>query len=287
MNKSVLPPDYNDAIKSNGSNEGCSAWYPEHSTDFNHSTSQHGIFPREFDEIRRGQLQRSESKSSGSSGGSNIRFGNGNANMYNMGDQNYNLTKDLPPGWEVRFLSTGRIYYCHLPTDTQHWNHPHEKADLPPGWERVYHAEYGEYYVNHISKTAQFNHPGPLGSVVTGEEHAQALAAVKQRKILQDKVHSSTYVPPSEYLIEEIPDWLVEYANSHDQEYEWVEESYKDLDKYQTMMTRLYRQELKHVIEEYEDYRNRIIRELEERMQLNDLTQTPSSSADHTRETFV
>ena len=56
-----------------GSNEGCSAWYPEHSTDFNHSTSQHGIFPREFDEIRRGQLQRSESKSSGSSGGSNIR----------------------------------------------------------------------------------------------------------------------------------------------------------------------------------------------------------------------
>ena len=63
-------------------------------------------------------------------------------------------------------------------------------------------------------------------------------------------------VPPGRSLIglspQEIPDWLVEYANSHDQEYEWVEESYKDLDKYQTMMTRLYRQELKHVIEEYE-----------------------------------
>ena len=44
----------------------------------------------------------------------------------------------------------------------------------------------------------------------------------------------------------------MEYANSHDDEYEWVEESYQDLDKYQTMMTRLYRQELKQCIEEYE-----------------------------------
>ena len=63
------------------------------------------------------------------------------------------------------------------------------------------------------------------------------------------------YLPGDLWLVDypqEIPDWLVEYANSHDQEYEWVEESYKDLDKYQTMMTRLYRQELKHVIEEYE-----------------------------------
>jgi len=202
-----------------------------------------------------------------------------------MADQNYNLAKELPPGWELRFLSTGRMYYCHLPTDTQHWNHPHEKADLPPGWERVYNNEYGEYFVNHISKTAQFLHPGSLPNPVSGEDHAQALAAVKQRKMLQEKAHSSTYVPPSQYLIEEIPLWLQEYAQSPVNQYEWVEESAANLDKYQTMMTRLYRQELKECIEQYEEHRNRIIRELEERMQLHDLSQAPSAAPN--LETYV
>ena len=46
--------------------------------------------------------------------------------------------------------------------------------------------------------------------------------------------------------------WLQEYAQSPVNQYEWSEESYTNLDKYQTMMTRLYRQELKQCIEQYE-----------------------------------
>jgi len=283
MNKGVLPPNYNDAIKNDvaptADIRGAGWVLTEPNTDY-----QQG-FPGEFDDTRLGQLRRSGSKSSCSSGSSsNVRFSNGSG-MYTMADQNYNLAKELPPGWELRFLSTGRMYYCHLPTDTQHWNHPHEKADLPPGWERVYNNEYGEYFVNHITKTAQFLHPGSLPNPVSGEDHAQALAAVKQRKILQEKAHSSTYVPPSQYLIEEIPIWLQEYAQSPVNQYEWVEESAANLDKYQTMMTRLYRQELKECIEQYEEHRNRIIRELEERMQLHDLSQAPSAAPN--LETYV
>ena len=48
--------------------------------------------------------------------------------------------------------------------------------------------------------------------------------------------------------------WLQEYAQSPVNQYEWSEESYTNLDKYQTMMTRLYRQELKQCIEQYEVY---------------------------------
>jgi hypothetical protein len=51
---------------------------------------------------------------------------------------------------------------------------------------------------------------------------------------------------------QEIPMWLQEYAQSPVNQYEWEGESYTNLDKYQTMMTRLYRQELKQCIEQYE-----------------------------------
>ncbi|XP_063692704.1 protein salvador homolog 1-like isoform X1 [Bolinopsis microptera] len=213
MNKGVLPPNYNDAIKNDvaptADIRGAGWVLTEPNTDY-----QQG-FPGEFDDTRLGQLRRSGSKSSCSSGSSsNVRFSNGSG-MYTMADQNYNLAKELPPGWELRFLSTGRMYYCHLPTDTQHWNHPHEKADLPPGWERVYNNEYGEYFVNHITKTAQFLHPGSLPNPVSGEDHAQALAVMKQRKILQGdsaQFHLRPALPV--YLIEEIPIWLQEYAQS-------------------------------------------------------------------------
>ena len=56
----------------------------------------------------------------------------------------------------------------------------------------------------------------------------------------------------SRYPPQEIPLWLQEYAQSPVNQYEWVEESAANLDKYQTMMTRLYRQELKECIEQYE-----------------------------------
>ena len=37
-----------------------------------------------------------------------FQFSNGSG-MYTMADQNYNLAKELPPGWELRFLSTGPL----------------------------------------------------------------------------------------------------------------------------------------------------------------------------------
>ena len=117
-------------------------------TDHNSDFQQ--VYSSEFDETRLGQLRRSESKSSCSSGSSsNVRVGTSSSEanlikhnslqteliklnclrpisistisaylikyfqysngsgMYTLADQNYNLAKELPPGWELRFLSTG------------------------------------------------------------------------------------------------------------------------------------------------------------------------------------
>ena len=37
-----------------------------------------------------------------------FQFSNGSG-MFTLADQNYNLAKELPPGWELRFLSTGQL----------------------------------------------------------------------------------------------------------------------------------------------------------------------------------
>eukprot|EP00111_Clytia_hemisphaerica_P006611 TCONS_00019154-protein len=77
---------------------------------------------------------------------------------------------------------------------------------------------------------------------------------------------SSSYVPPSPYMSEEIPDWLQFYAKAspdHDEYLKWTMFRYTQLDCWQTMLKRLYKKELEQVVLWFEEYRSALSDELD------------------------
>ncbi|CAH8599839.1 unnamed protein product [Schistosoma guineensis] len=56
----------------------------------------------------------------------------------------------LPPGWEAKYTSEGRIYYVDHLTKTTTWCKP---TSLPPGWERRTDNVGRVYYIDHNTRT--------------------------------------------------------------------------------------------------------------------------------------
>lgn len=156
----------------------------------------------------------------------------------------------LPPGWSVDFTLRGRKYYIDHNTKTTHWSHPLEKEGLPTGWERIESPEYGVYYVNHITRQAQYEHPCyPL--------EMQAVRVVSPPRHTHFHSHS-VLVPANPYLNEEIPHWLYVYSRASvalDRKLRWELFRLPELDCFNAMLTRLYKQELEEVVMRYEEYR--------------------------------
>ncbi|KAL3319384.1 WW domain containing E3 ubiquitin protein ligase 1, partial [Cichlidogyrus casuarinus] len=62
----------------------------------------------------------------------------------------------LPPHWEMRRATTGRVYYVdHLSKSTQ-WDRP---EPLPQGWERRLSPQNRLYYVDHNTRTTTWQRP--------------------------------------------------------------------------------------------------------------------------------
>ncbi|XP_051160768.1 protein salvador homolog 1-like [Leptopilina boulardi] len=167
----------------------------------------------------------------------------------------------LPPGWSVDFTLRGRKYYIDHNTKTTHWSHPLEKEGLPTGWERIESPEYGVYYVNHITRQAQYEHPCyPLDM--------QAIRVVSPPRHTHFHSHS-VLVPANPYLHEEIPTWLRVYSRASialDRKLRWELFRLPELDCFNAMLTRLYKEELEEVVMRYEEYRSALLCEMEERL---------------------
>ncbi|XP_046422747.1 scaffold protein salvador-like [Neodiprion virginianus] len=167
----------------------------------------------------------------------------------------------LPPGWSVDFTLRGRKYYIDHNTKTTHWSHPLEKEGLPTGWERIESPEYGVYYVNHITRQAQYEHPCyPL--------EMQAVRVVSPPRHTHFHSHS-VLVPANPYLNEEIPHWLYVYSRASvalDRKLRWELFRLPELDCFNAMLTRLYKQELEEVVMRYEEYRSALLCEMEQRL---------------------
>ena len=64
----------------------------------------------------------------------------------------------LPPGWfEALDPETGKIYYCHIPTESTRWLHPGIPVGtimpngIPYGWDTAFDKKTGKrYWINHI-----------------------------------------------------------------------------------------------------------------------------------------
>ncbi|XP_064484109.1 scaffold protein salvador-like isoform X2 [Ornithodoros turicata] len=175
----------------------------------------------------------------------------------------------LPPGWTVDYTMRGRRYYVDHNTKTTHWSHPYEKEGLPTGWERVESPDHGVYYVNHITKQAQYEHPcaSQYGQAPGGSPSGAQGGPPPPPRHSNFHQHS-VLVPANPYLTEEIPRWLVIYSKAPaelDHKLKWHLFRLPELECFQAILNRLYRQELEEIVMGYELRRLAIAREMERR----------------------
>lgn len=180
----------------------------------------------------------------------------------------------LPPGWSVDYTLRGRKYYVDHNTKTTHWSHPLEKEGLPTGWERIESPDFGIYYVNHITKLAQYEHPCAPRYTFNFQRplYNCQLPALQQRRpapLHTDFHQPNVLVPANPYLNEEIPHWLCVYSRARqdiDHKLKWELFRLPELECFQAMLKRLYKQELEEIVMNYEGYRMGLLREMERRL---------------------
>ncbi|KAH0821311.1 hypothetical protein GEV33_001480 [Tenebrio molitor] len=167
----------------------------------------------------------------------------------------------LPPGWSVDYTLRGRKYYIDHNTKTTHWSHPLEREGLPTGWQCVHSPHYGIYYVNHITKQAQYEHP----CLVPCYNYQPEVRYLDPPRTTHYQPHS-VLVPANPYLLQEIPHWLNIYFKASpdlDHKLRWDMFRLQELDCYNGMLTRLYKQELQYIVMRYETYRSALLVEME------------------------
>lgn len=166
----------------------------------------------------------------------------------------------LPPGWAVGWTSYGRKYYIDHITQTTHWTHPLDS--LPAGWERIESTDLGTYYVNHMLRTVQRHHP-----LMTSANSQPALFTADALPTTSQS-QSSLLVPANPYLQTKIPHWLFVYYNASsalDHKLKWELFRLPDLESYDAMLARIFRQELERIVSRYESYRTALLREIDRR----------------------
>jgi scaffold protein salvador len=185
----------------------------------------------------------------------------------------------LPAGWTVGYTMRGRKYFIDHNTQTTHWSHPLEKEGLPAGWERMDSPEFGSYYVNHITRQAQYEHPTfPQLRMDPHHHHNQQQ---QQQQVIglprlaysfpmpaaaSTSYHQNVLVPPNPYIHEEIPIWLRVYFKASptlDHKLKWDLFRLPELECFDAMLNRLFRDELEELVMRYEGIRCAISQEME------------------------
>lgn len=169
----------------------------------------------------------------------------------------------LPPGWSVDHTLRGRKYYVDHNTKTTHWSHPLEREGLPTGWQCIHSNYYGLYYINRSSGQAQYEHPCLLPCY-----NYQPDIWYSDNAVTNFHPHS-VLVPANPYLQEEIPHWLAIYFQASaelDYKLRWDMFRLSELECYNAMLTRLYKQELQQIVMQYESYRSALLVEMEKKV---------------------
>lgn len=172
----------------------------------------------------------------------------------------------LPLGWSMDWTVRGRKYYIDHNTQTTHWSHPLEKEGLPPGWERIESKQFGVHYVNHYTRQLQFYHPCvPVMHYQFGHHDGQMIPQISNQSQSSSR---GNLVPANPYLNAEIPEWLRVYSKAppeHDHKLKWDLFQLNQMETFDAMLIRLYKEEIEKVVMKYEGYRAALNRELDKR----------------------
>jgi len=172
----------------------------------------------------------------------------------------------LPVGWSVGWNSNGRRYFIDHNSKTTHWSHPLEKEGLPTGWEKIDSPEFGTYYVNHITRQAQYQHPCSPQFL----NDPTPKLPYTQPPVIPNNVqyHQNALVPANPYLHEEIPIWLRVYFKASptlDHRLKWDLFRLPELECFDAMLNRLFRDEIEELVMRYEGIRYAISQVLDSR----------------------
>ena len=193
-----------------------------------------------------------------------------------------NGSSPLPLGWSVGFTMRGRKYFIDHNTKTTHWSHPLEKEGLPAGWEKIDSAEFGNYYVDHITKQAQYEHPYfPQYQIQSpqytdNEENLKLPYTQPLNQPVNLNYNHNALVPANPYIHEEIPIWLRVYFKACptlDHKLKWDLFRLPELECFDAMLNRLFRDELEELVMRYEGIRCAISQEIDYRAYSGQLSQ--------------
>lgn len=133
-------------------------------------------------------------------------------------------------------------------------------------------SEFGIYYVNHTTRHAQYEHPCAPRYISSGSSSLVEMRPSRPMPPapLHTEFHAphNVLVPANPYLYEEIPYWLQFYSKAapeHDHKLKWELFRLPELDCYDNVLKRLYKQELETIVMNYEAYRSAMAREMERR----------------------
>lgn len=71
----------------------------------------------------------------------------------------------LPPGWEIRTMDDGRIYYANHLTKSTQWEHPTSGkrykvcGDLPQGWQKLYDSKGSVFFFDSVNRVTTYIDP--------------------------------------------------------------------------------------------------------------------------------
>lgn len=165
----------------------------------------------------------------------------------------------LPDNWAIEVTPQGLRYYVDHNTCRTHWIHPLAHENLPPGWRKMFTEQGGVLYFNELDGRSQVEHPGLAAPISRTESmlvaSRRAESAVEHLNIIQQ---------------EEVPEWLMIYSQADtdlDHLLEWNMFNTLQLESFEYMMMKLYKQEVIDTVRRYERMRTVLNREIVRRTQ--------------------
>ncbi|XGW25947.1 hypothetical protein V3C99_006951 [Haemonchus contortus] len=176
----------------------------------------------------------------------------------------------LPPNWAVEVTPDGYRYYVDHNTCRTHWIHPLARENLPPGWNKIFQPNTGVIYYNEMDGRSQVEHPGlaqplnqPINQPIVPINRTESMMVASRRA--ESAVEHLNIIHH-----EEVPEWLLMYSQadtSLDHLLEWDLFNTMQLEHYEEMMLKLYKQEVIDTVRRYERMRTVLNREIVRRTQ--------------------
>uniref|UniRef100_A0A158PB69 WW domain-containing protein n=1 Tax=Angiostrongylus cantonensis TaxID=6313 RepID=A0A158PB69_ANGCA len=176
----------------------------------------------------------------------------------------------LPPNWAVEVTPDGYRYYVDHNTCRTHWIHPLARENLPPGWNKIFQHSTGViyykllrrlllgFYFSEMDGRSQVEHPGLAQPV--NQSVNQPIVPINRTESMMVASHRAESAVEHLNIIhhEEVPEWLMIYSQadtSLDHLLEWDLFNTMQLEQYEEMMLKLYKQEVIDTVRRYERMR--------------------------------